>query len=323
MKSEIRAAEPEFSLVILTIERDLPMLVAGLPYMRHFLSPRKLVFIASGSCLKALRHAIPLRASDELIDEDELSSGLSLGLLRDTLKARGADPSRAGWYFKQIAIFAYAMRPDAPERYLVWDADTIPLRPIPFFDARGRTLLDRKKAYHQPYFATLRRLTGIERQVGYSFIAEHMMFDREIVRALVVEAMRKESYAGAAFARRIMDSVADCDLGGSGFSEYESYGNFAAARFPGRIAVRNRPSLRYGSVFFMRPPSGSQLFALSGLYAWASFEAKSYPRLAIVTGRALGSLWTSVAALCRPSSRGRFVGIGREEGEKNRPEEVV
>jgi hypothetical protein len=292
----------DFDLVILTIERDIPMLSVGLSYIRRFLSPRNVVFIAPRQCAEALRRESLLFEGDRLIDEDEVSSGLTLGFVRDILKARGVDPSRAGWYLKQIAIFAYAMRPDVGERYLVWDADTVPLREMTFFDAEGRTLLDRKTEYHEPYFATLRRLAGIERQVDHSFIAEHMMFDTDIARALAETAMRGEGYTGPAFARCVLDSVADGDLGASGFSEYETYGNFAMARFPERVAIRRLPSSRYGAVFFERPPKAAQLFALSGKYAWASFEAKSYPRAALAIGRTVGRLWARMAAMRHPSS---------------------
>ncbi len=245
----------DFDLVVLTIGRDVPLVALGIHYMRRFFSPRKTVFVAPGSCLESLRRmGIPIEG-DETINEDEISTGLSVGLIRGILKERGANPDRAGWYFKQIAIFAYAMRADSAERYLVWDADTIPLREMSFFDGEGKPSSTRKVEHLLPYFATLRSFLGDRETGGFLFIAEHMMFDTDIVRSLVGDAMKGESYSGEAFGRRVMCSIADENLAWAGFSEYETYGNYATARFPDRIAVRDLPSLRRGFSFMRSPGS--------------------------------------------------------------------
>jgi len=240
------------------------------------------------------------------------------------LRNRGFDPARGGWYFKQIANLAYAKRPDAGERYLVWDADTIPLRETAFIDSEGRTILERKTEYNAAYFRTMERLLGIERQVEYSYIAEHMMFDRDIVRALIDTAMRGEPFDGDAFARRVIVAISDADLlTYCGFAEYETYGNFAKFRFPERIAVRDSPSTREALNFFKWPIKGAQLFAMSRKYAWVTFEAwtissVSLPsRMKLAFRRILGFLWTLAAAILHPFSCARFVGLGRPSRESD------
>jgi hypothetical protein len=276
------------------------------------------VYLASRPCLEALGRNGILSPIDVAMDEDEVAEGLSLGLVREILRLRGFDPARGGWYFKQIAILAYAQRFEAEERYLAWDADTVPLREADFVDDEGRTILERKIEYNAAYFRTMKSLLGIERQVEYSYIAEHMMFDRDIVRALIDAAMGGEAFEGGAFARRVMDSICEADFRGScGFSEFETYGNFAKLRFPARISVRDSPSTREALNYFRLPPGGAQLFAMSGSYAWATFEAwtvsgDSLPaRLKRSIRRTLGMLWTIAAAILHPVSCARFARIGR------------
>ena len=130
--------------------------------------------------------------------------------------------------------------------------------------------------------------------------------------------MGSEPFEGGAFARRVMDSICEADIHGScGFSEFETYGNFAKLRYPLRIAVRDSPSTREALNFFRLPPGGAQLFAMSGSYAWATFEAwtvsgVSLPaRVKRAFRRTLGMLWTIAAAILHPVSCARFVRVGR------------
>ena len=42
---------PSYELVLLTVERDLPVLAIGLPYLRRFLGATRITFVASRQCL--------------------------------------------------------------------------------------------------------------------------------------------------------------------------------------------------------------------------------------------------------------------------------
>ncbi len=236
-------------MIILVIERDLSVLARGLPYIRRFLSPKKTTIIAPKACLARIREMKMAGEGEGLLDENEVAPGLNLELVRSLIEKRGGDPGRAGWYFKQFAILAYAIRPDVSPYYLNWDADTIPVRPIRFFDRDGRPLLAKKRGYNKAYFRTIEALTGIKRRLNYSFIAENMLFEREIARELVGAILKGATFEGKEFARTIMSAIADDDLSESGFSEYETYGTFAHAKHPDRVALRNLPSMRHGSFF--------------------------------------------------------------------------
>lgn len=317
---------PDFELVLLTLERDLDVLAAGMSCIIRFLKPMRITLVASASCLEKARvmgfdaySSVPI----SFLDEDSAVPGLSLAEVKKTLSARGAGIKRAGWYFKQFLLLAYSTRPDTLEYYLAWDSDTIPVRDIPFFDAQGKVLVTMKDEYHVPYFETLARLTGLGKIAEGSFIAEHMMFERTLVLSLLDCIMsgglrtvqkggtfRDAHFDGGAFAQRILDCVADADLDQSGFSEYETYGTFVHASSPGHLAQRQLPSSRNGTALFGRNPRLSQLFALSRRYYWGSFEAwnTTTPAASIKVAlrRALGRLWTIGVCCLHPYAFAQF-----------------
>lgn len=299
-----------FDMIFLVIDRDLSLIARSLSFIRAFLAPKSITFIAAGGCLAGIRRMGLAAESDTLLDEDHVVPGLDLALVRSLIVERGGNPARAGWYFKQIANLAYARRPGVAPFYLTWDADTIPLRSIRFFDEAGRVLLTRKGEYNKPYFEVIEALTGLRRQADFSFIAEHMLFDRDIVNHLIDTILGGLPFRGDALAGRILGAVSDANLSSSGFAEYETYGTFATAHHPDRIAVRRLASLRHGTAFFGRSPSNVQLFAASRLYNWASFESwnliSPLQRLKRIVARCLGALWTLPFALIRTKAYRRF-----------------
>ena len=295
-----------FELILLTIERDLPVLSIGLPYIIRFIRPSRIRIIASSPCLKKARELGLNRcggASIDFLDEDKAVPGLDVALVRDLIAKRGGEESRAGWYFKQILNLAYSLREETSPFYLTWDADSIPVRGISFFDPDGRVYMTMKKENHAPYFATSMNLIGIGKVAERSFIAEHMMFERDHVRALLKRIDGSDSPTGASIAKRVIGSIAAEDLSGSGFAEYEIYGSFMFATARKRIALRTLPSSRHGTALFGRTPSDVQLFTLSRRYYWASFEdwriLTARTNIIKALRRIVGSVWTMETSLSR------------------------
>ena len=106
----------------------------------------------------------------ELLDENELVPELNFGIVHECMKKKGERrPNCVGWYFQQLLKFAFAKSKWAKEYYLTWDADTIPLNPLSFFNG-NQPLFTKKIEYHEPYFITLNRILGVGKLVDFSFI---------------------------------------------------------------------------------------------------------------------------------------------------------
>ncbi len=204
------------------------------------------------------------------LDEDQVYEGLALRKVKDYLKRRIGDSKRAGWYFQQFLKYAYAYACEE-EYYIVWDADTVPLRPISHMED-GHPLFTKKEEMEPAYFATLGRLFGgsVGRYGDFSFICENMVFHAQTVKEMLGEILRQPGLQGKTFWERILSAVSDQDLPGSGFSEFETYGNYVMALHPGFYKLRSLKGLRKGAEYFGLRPSPAQL-------AWA---AKSYDTIA-------------------------------------------
>jgi hypothetical protein len=119
----------------------------------------------------------------DFIHEDELLD-YKLCDVKAYLEKNSLPTKRAGWYFQQFIKLGYALRSDSLKYYIAWDSDTVLLRPIAVFE-KGKPVFSMvKRVYHEGYFRTLRALLNIEKKIKPSFIAEYMVFDKNIVREL-------------------------------------------------------------------------------------------------------------------------------------------
>src|SRR5262249_37185497 len=142
---------------------------------------RKLYVVAPNADCPDIRKRLP--QGTEVIPEDEFIPTMTLEQLR-TLAVPGF-PRAAGWYFQQLLKLQFAFVDLTEDYYLIWDADTIPLRPMQFFTAEGKMLLTKADEFHEPYFDTYRTLFGTEPRREFSFIAQHMLVQKSIAREML------------------------------------------------------------------------------------------------------------------------------------------
>lgn len=216
--------------VIIPVDRKNSIFVQNvIKYIRLNLPEANDIYIiANESLFKCLRRRIDNRCM--LIDENKMLPGLSFSDVRRYLVHNGmASINVVGWYFQQFLKFGFAFTSYCKGYYLSWDSDTLPLSHIRFFE-NGKPLFTLKKEYHPPYFVTLQRLIGLEKTSRYSFIAEHMVFNREIVLKLI-EKMEQSQVKGGNWVEKCINA---CDFNGPGpyFSEFETYGTFCLVHYP-------------------------------------------------------------------------------------------
>lgn len=201
-----------------------------------------------------------------LLDERQLVEGMDL----ETLRALPQPyfPAGAGWYFQQFLKWAFVLQCGRGESCLVWDADTVPLRPIEFTDAAGRTLLTSSDEHHRPYFDTFEALLGFRPDPRPSFISQHQWIEVDLLRELVERIERRSDRP---WPWAVMEGLRG--EGSNRFSEYETYANFGLETHPSRFVIRELPWTRHARSMAGFPPTARGLELLAERFAFASFES--------------------------------------------------
>ena len=209
-----------------------------------------------------------------ILDENELIDGLTFQQTAQYL-SEAHIKMRTGWYFQQFLKYGFALSKYAKKYYLSWDADTLPLAHIDFFNEANKPMFTMKTEYNPNYFKTIKKLLGIDKQTKGSFIAEHMLFSTDIVRELI-EKISKSNVDGENWMQKIINA---CDASDPmpGFSEFETYGSYVLATHPDSYAMRHLNTFRYGGYIRGRQISEKMLKKISFDTDTMSFELGMNP----------------------------------------------
>lgn len=260
----------ELDIVVACRPADLAVLRLAIDGLSRFVFTRRFYIVTAGSNFDRFRRT--LGDTVELLDEDAMIPGMTLADLR-RLPLPGF-PKGAGWYFQQLLKFAFCFNKTEDDYYLIWDADTIPLRSLEFFDSSGRMLLTTASEEHAPYFDTYRRLLREEPNREFSFIAQHMVAQKSVIREML--ARIESNFTGSdSWAWKIMRNLDGSSL--NSFSEYETLGHFIKNHYPDRVAFRALSWLREGAFQTKGVPSRTDLEQLATQYDFIAFESSHMP----------------------------------------------
>lgn len=175
----------------------------------------------------------------EVVGESIFTQHFSTELKR-RLPTRIAD--QFGWYLQQF-IKLYAIGACKPSGLvLIWDADTVPIRPLNFIDTQGRLIYYQSDEHHPPYFETISRLLGLEKKVNFSYISQCF-----VLRVSWFEnfCRQLEERYQTGWVDALLNSI-DFEEG-NGFSEYETLGTFISHHYPDQITYSENKWLRLGN----------------------------------------------------------------------------
>lgn len=263
--------------IVLTVPSDFKRLLPLYHLLGENLPVEEIVFIGDCEVGRLLEQA-DLGAQYRHLDENTLLplAGVK-AVIEDMFGGKAVTRGFAGWYYQQFLKLAYAsVCEDA--YYLSWDGDTVPIRRLSFF-TQDKPYMGLKNEYHAPYFETLSRLfPGMHKVIEDSFIAEHMVFAKDLVMQMLDEVMQAEHLQGDNFYERILRAVGTEHLNGNSFSEFETYGTYVAFRQPQRYELRRWNSFRYcGSYFTPEDITQEEIDWLAKDFQALSFEKGDTP----------------------------------------------
>lgn len=266
-----------FDVVIPVAKKDASFVKHVIHYVKeNIVGCENIYILTSKKNYGKLKFAKKIR-NVELLDEDTLVPELNIETVHKYMKKKGAKrPYRVGWYFQQLLKYAFAKSQWAKEYYLAWDADTLPLNPIDFFDG-NQPLFTKKIENHEPYFITMNRLLGFGKLVDYSFIAEHMLFKASIVKELLHTIEDNAGLTGTSWVEKIMMACDFNDERGYLFSEFETYGNYCVKFYPDLYGIRQLNTFRAAGLIRGRHINAKILNRMAIDVSIASFEQHDAP----------------------------------------------
>lgn|GEM_PF-3046996 len=153
--------------------------------------------------------------------------------------------SRSGWFLQQFIKIEAARHGASHDATLIWDADTIPLKPLEFIDEAGRFIHYTGQFLHPPHFEGAASLLEVAAHpphcfIGQSFAATGAMFNAFCKRAEAVHGVHWIEALIALLNRKPHVS----------FSEYDYLGYFLISQYPDTLAYSTGRWEQYGKSLF-------------------------------------------------------------------------
>jgi hypothetical protein len=278
-----------FNIILPVAYKDFDFLKRTIKYVKKNICPSKIYIILDTRLLKYLPSSVKNAEGVIVVDENRLVRNLSFKRVQSLLEKHGAQSFRSGWYLQQFLKLGFVTSSNCDtEYYLSWDADTIPLRHINFFTTEEHPFTTIKKEYNESYFLTLNKLLNLTKIADYSFIAEHMMFKKTIMKEMLRE-IEKSTVAGCDWIEKIINATNPNDV--NSFSEFETYGNYALNHYPNLYVPRQLNTFRKAGYIAGRFISDRKLDYMGFDLDTASFELSDYACGVNKIGTVLYSLW--------------------------------
>ncbi len=262
-----------YDIIIPVASKDVDFLPKVLKYIRMNLIEAENVYIMTNAkCFEKLHKLGVDSFGAVLLDENTMCHNISFGRIKNILLQHGVH-IRIGWYLQQFLKMGFAQTKHAKKYYLTWDSDTLPLSHIEFFDG-DKPLFTKKKEYNEPYFDTMQKLIGIGKVADFSFISEHMMFDKDIMCELI-EAIGQSNVEGTDWIEKILNACENLEK--PCFSEFETYGSFVWEKYPGLYGTQRLNTFRAAGIIKGRHIDDYRLERMSLDLDTASFELFDEP----------------------------------------------
>lgn len=229
MNSELTVMMPIFW-------RDLDRVADTITSLIKYINPRKIVLIGPAS----MEEHIPVRDERvQYIDGNTIIPGMSKESIAEAIIKRQREAgiqelaNRAGWLLQQFIKYGYSVY-SGEEEYLVWDADVVLNREIEFKkDGKPKFILY-DHHMHIEYLPTIKLLLGetLHPQGEYTFVNPYMLIKSSIMKEMLDAISDNDKVSGDNWWEKCINAMPVKDLSHSGFSEFETYGEYVISTHP-------------------------------------------------------------------------------------------
>lgn len=149
-----------------SLAQNIPVLKRSIPQINRFYDDPAFSIICPNSVVSLFSKEFQTFPNVKIIPEDTLISFDNFSIrankyfnLKTGKKYLG---TRLGWYYQQVLKLSFLLEQQSARLPIVmWDADTIILSKITFFDKSRSALYGSLLEFHQPYFQSMTHILGV------------------------------------------------------------------------------------------------------------------------------------------------------------------
>lgn len=148
-----------------SLANNIPVLKRSIPQVNRFYDDPNFSIICPNSAVELFSKEFQVFPNIKIIPEDTLLSFDTFVIKANAyFKAKTGKTytgTRLGWYYQQVLKISFLIEQPAVSLPIVmWDADTIMLSEIEFFNKNGSVLYGSLLEFHRPYFQSLTPILG-------------------------------------------------------------------------------------------------------------------------------------------------------------------
>lgn len=269
----------KYDVIIPVAFKDYDFLSKSCKYLSENLGSDKFYILTDGKMQKFLPKAIRKDPKFVVVDENSLIEDLTFERVHKLICSLGRKHTRTGWYYQQFLKMAFALSTYCiNDYYMSWDADTIPVRKMSFFNDNDKPFFSMKYEFQKQYFDVMERLLNFGKISSMSFISEHMMFNKKVMIELIRKIDSNNCIQGDTWYEKILYALPPEIISVNAFSEFETYGTYCQLYYPDMYEKRIINGFRLGGLIQGRFVSDRILNEFS-LYDFSivSFEIYNRP----------------------------------------------
>ena len=269
----------KYDVIIPVAFNDYEFLKKTYSYLIDNLGANRIFILTDGRLSRFLPKVVKKNSKFVILDENRIIEGLTYKRVHQMIISMGREHTRTGWYYQQFLKMAFALSEYCDnDYYMSWDADTVPVKKIVFFNDNGQPYFTMKYEYQKQYFDVMEKLMGFGKTNSMSYIAEHMMFNRNIMKELIQKIENNNGIPGNNWYEKILNALPPEIVSVNAFSEFETYGTYCGLNYPNLYVERMMNGFRLGSLIQGRFVSNRILNDFS-LYDFSvvSFEIYNRP----------------------------------------------
>ena len=222
-----------FDIVVPLHKKDMPVFYTyTLPHLlKNAVGLQTLYIVCKPDAVRDISYA-----NVKFVNEENITQ-----FTFEEIKQYMNNTSRAGWYYQQILkLYAHQYIKTLSEHYVIWDSDTVLLKPNAFFHndyGEIRALFAISPEYNPPYMEHMDRLIpGLTRYSGrWGGVTHHQPWTKSVIRDLFQRVEFRHSFP---FWKGYLRCVEQKHYGGAGCADYEIVMAFSFTYHSNTILIR-------------------------------------------------------------------------------------